>query len=322
VADRAIDFLERVGDDPFVLAVSFDEPHGPCVAPPEYWERFERIGLPLRPNYGAEPAGKPRLLQIQVEQNGPPEPCPDGTFHAPHFFGCNSFVDSEIGRVIAAVDRLHADDTLVIYTSDHGDQMGSHCLRGKGPMMYEETCNIPFIVRGPGLAAGAVSQALVSHVDILPTMLDWTGLERPAVLQGVSLLPVLRDPAASVRGQALVSFARFAINHDSFGEFYPVRCATDGRFKLIVNLFETDELYDLLADPYELANRIDDPALAVERDRLHDWLLAEMDAIRDPFRSYRWGHRAWRQVRQERYWHGDRRERPAGFSFQPGSIGA
>jgi uncharacterized sulfatase len=317
VANRAVDFLEKVGKEHFVLAVSFDEPHGPCMAPPEFWEKFERIGLKARPNCGAPAGEKPRLLQIFREQHGELQETREGKHYYPHFFGCNSYVDREIGRVIEAVDRLHGDDTVIIYTSDHGDQLQSHGLVSKGPMMYEETCNIPLIIRTPGGPRGAVSPSLVSHVDLLPTMLELAGIERPEVLHGTSIAPVLADPSARVRAAALVNFHRFAINHDAFGEFYPIRCATDGRYKLVINLFETDEFYDLGEDPYEMKSRLGDPALARERDRLHDWMLAEMDRIRDPFRSFRWGARPWRTVREEFYFGGKQRNRPKGFPFQP-----
>jgi len=120
----------------------------------------------------------------------------------------------------------------------------------------------------------------------------------------------------------LISFTRFAINHDDWGEFYPIRCIVDGRHKLAINLFETDELYDLTADPYEMHNLIDDPEHAAARDRLHDALLAEMDRIRDPFRSFRWGDRPWRSVRQAFYHGGARRGRPGGFPFEATSIEA
>jgi uncharacterized sulfatase len=317
VADRAIDFLSKVGNEKFVLAVSFDEPHGPCVAPPEYWERFAKIGLPVRPNYNAPIEGKPKLLQLFREQkDASPQPV-NGLLHYPAFLGCNSYIDREIGRVIAAVDRLHGDDTMIIYTSHHGDQLGSHGLVSKGPMMYEETCNIPLIIRSPGGARGAVSNALISHVDLLPTMLDLAGIEQPEVLNGRSMAHLLSNPSARGNDCVLLNFHRFAINHDNFGEFYPIRCVTDGRYKLIINLFETDELYDLRDDPYEMKNRLDDRRLAAERDRLHDWLLTEMDRIRDPFRSFRWGHRPWRQVREEFYIGGRQRARPKGFPFQP-----
>lgn len=99
-----------------------------------------------------------------------------------------------------------------------------------------------------------------------------------------------------------------------------MRCATDGRFKLIINLFETDELYDLETDPWELDNIIDAPDSAPQRDRMHDWLLDEMDRIRDTFRSFRWGDRPWRSVRKSFYWGGEARGRPKGFPFQAGST--
>ncbi|MDP6039964.1 MAG: sulfatase-like hydrolase/transferase, partial [Candidatus Latescibacteria bacterium] len=110
VADRAIDFLEGVGDDGFVLVVSFDEPHGPFVTPPEYWEKFAPEDIPRRENYNASVEGKPRLQQIQRDQNGDPD---WETFRAGRLqhFGCNSYIDREIGRVIDAVEQLHGDDT-------------------------------------------------------------------------------------------------------------------------------------------------------------------------------------------------------------------
>jgi len=163
-----------------------------------------------------------------------------------------------------------------------------------------------------------VSTSLVSHIDILPTLLDYAGMEIPASLQGLSLRPALEEPCASVREHALISWTRFAINHDSFGEFYPIRCLTDGRFKLAINLLDTDEFYDLQEDPYEMTNRISDLALAAVRDRLHDALLAEMDRIRDTARSYRWAHRPWRSAPRLRtpYKGAPARGTPQGFSFQ------
>jgi uncharacterized sulfatase len=209
---------------------------------------------------------------------------------------------------------------MIIYTADHGDQFGSHGLLSKGPMMYQETCNIPFIVRVPDGPSGVISNSVLSHVDIIPTLLDYAGEDRPDVLNGVSQRPSFETPAVASRDKTLISFHRFAINHDSSGEFYPIRCVTNGHFKLIINFLETDELYALDNDPGEMVNRIDDPVLASQRDELHDWLLDEMDRIRDPFRSYRWGDRDWRSVRKPFYSGGLSRGRPLGFPFQAKST--
>ncbi|MBN1657235.1 MAG: sulfatase-like hydrolase/transferase [Anaerolineae bacterium] len=321
VADRAIDFMDQVGNDPFALVVSFDEPHGPHVAPPEYWERFSPEDIPLSPNYNAPLTCKPPLQHVHRQCHGDVEWL-DYAATQTQFFGCNSYIDREIGRVVDAVERLHGDNTVILYTSDHGDMLGGHGLRSKGPMMYQEITNIPLIVHIPGGPRGAVSHSLASHVDLIPTMLDLTGIERPPALHGTSLVPILRDPDVSVQDSVMVSFTRFAINHDDWGEFYPIRCLVGDRYKLAVNLFETDELYDLQTDPYEMTNLIDHPEHAATRDRLHDALLAEMDRIRDPFRSFRWGDRRWRSVRHAFYHGGERRGRPAGFPFQMASIEA
>ena len=319
VANRAIDFLNTVDDDPFVLTVSFDEPHGPFVAPPEYWEKFTMDQIPPSPNFNASLANKPELQQIQQKQVGNPE----WSAHAPlilKFFGCNSYVDREIGRVINAVEELHGDDTVIIYTSDHGDMLGGHGLMAKGPMMYEEITNVPFIVRSPDGPGGKVSQALVSHLDIIPTMLDVAGINIPDSLHGTSLSPILGDPEATVRDSIMINYHRFANNHDGWGEFYPIRCAVDERYKLAINLLETDELYDLSTDPYEMTNLINDPVHTEARNRLHDTLLSEIDRIRDPFRSVRWANRSWRSVREPFYWGGEDRARQEGFPFEPSTI--
>ncbi len=246
--------------------------------PPEYWEGFDPASIPKRPNFAIYPENKPDLQKIHADESELKGADWGSYIKSQYqFYGCNSYIDREIGRVIDEVNTLHKDDTIIIYTSDHGDMQGSHCLKTKGPMMYEEITNIPFIIRVPDIKEGKVSESLVSHIDILPTMLDYTGIEIPESLQGRSIRPILSGTSSSVREHTLISWNRFAINHDMWGEFYPIRCMTDGRYKLSVNLFETDELYDTQEDPYELKNRIGDPALVKVRDSLHDSLIQEMD---------------------------------------------
>jgi uncharacterized sulfatase len=318
VANRAIDFLQKVGDDAFVLVVSFDEPHGPFVAPPEYWEKFSLADIPKPLNHGASLEGKPHLQTVQRASYGEPDWERDIAWKQ-RFFGCNSYIDREIGRVINTVQALHSDDTVIVYTSDHGDMLEAHGLHGKGPMMYEEITNIPFIVHLPGGPTGAVSHSLVSHLDLIPTMLDLAGIEIPESLQGVSLRTTLSDPSATARDYAMVNFHRFAINHDSFGGFFPIRCITDGRYKLAINLLDTDEFYDLAMDPLETHNSINDQNYSEVRDQLHDALLEEMDRIRDPFRSFHWGDRSWRCTRSA-FYRGPSRRRPQGFPFESTGV--
>jgi uncharacterized sulfatase len=300
VADRAIDFLETVGSEPFVLATSFDEPHDPFAAPPEYWEGFDPSGIPKPDNCYAPLEGKPRLQQAHFEQCwklGWPEFLQAKKAH----FGCNSFIDREIGRVIDAATSLHGDDAVIIYTSDHGDMLGAHGLQSKGPMMYEEITNIPFIIRAPGASAGVASQALASHLDIVPTMLELAGVEIADELHGTSLVPALGDPGRAVRRDLMMGFHRYGVNQPAYGGFYPIRCLTDGRCKLALNLLDRDEFYDLAEDPGEKDNRIDDPAVRTIRNAMHERLLERMDEVADPFRGYVWGERPWNAIRRPLY---------------------
>ncbi|MBI2299555.1 MAG: sulfatase-like hydrolase/transferase [Armatimonadetes bacterium] len=300
-SDRAIRFLERHTEEPFCLVVSYDEPHGPFVCPREYVDLYRGYEWPKSPNVWDTLEGKPEHQRIWA---GPAlESDRDAlTLRPLYFLACNSFVDHQLGRVLDAIDR-HAPEALVIYTSDHGDALASHCLHGKGPAMYEEMTHIPFLVRWPGEApAGAVCPHPTSHIDLVPTVLDALGLPQPKLLEGRSMLPAIRDPRSAVNERIFMEFGRFEVDHDGFGGFQPVRAVCDGQYKLVINLLCTDELYDLAADPQELTNLIDSPAHAAARDALHDRLLEWMNQTRDPFRGYCWERRPWRADARPATW--------------------
>jgi len=302
VADQAIDFLQTVGDDRFVLVVSFDEPHGPFVVPPRYAERYTVDDIPAPRNFAAPLDGKPALQQQQA-QEFPVGAWKDFCAWRLRHVRCNAYIDEQIGRVIDAVDDLHADDTTIIYTADHGDMMGSHGLLSKGAMMYEQCTGVPLIVRTPDGLRGDVCDRPVSHLDLMPTMLEQVGVAPPAVQHGRSIAPLFENPAADHRDHTFITFNRFGIEHEGYGEFYPIRCVTDGRYKLAINLFDTDELYDLQEDPDELNNRIEDAGLADVRHALHDAILEEMRRTQDPLRSAAWSARPWSTGRSW-YFHG------------------
>lgn len=128
-------------------------------------------------------------------------------------------------------------------------------------------------------------------------------IEKPEILPGENILAV-KEP----RG-VMVEFNRYEIEHDSFGGFIPVRCWVTDDFKLVLNLFTSDELYDRRNDPNEMHNLIDDIRFADVRSKMHDALLDYMDKIRDPFRSYQWSLRPWRKDALPR-WMGAFRPRP------------
>lgn len=291
-SNRAIAFLEKHGGEDFFLALSYDEPHGPCLCPNEYLEMHRDTVLPDVPNLADDLSDKPEHQRVWA---GEALTRPPARRRRPlEFLACNSFVDAEIGRVVAAV-RRHAPEALVIYTSDHGDMLGSHRLHGKGPAMYEEITRIPLIACWPGhIAAGGVCHNPVSHIDLAPTIMECVGLAPPPPLDGHGMEATLRDPRRRPNDCIFMEFGRYEVDHDGFGGFQPVRCACDGRHKLVINLLCADELYDLEHDPGEMKNLIAAPEHAAARDALHDRLLEWMNRARDPFRGYYWERRPWR----------------------------
>ena len=310
VSDRAIDFLgSRDPDRPFLLVCSYDEPHGPSTCPPEYIEQFADFQFPVGPAAGDNLSDKPAHHAEWAETCNTSG---RATCSRPRYFGCNSFVDSEIGRVIEGVARYAPENTWIIFTSDHGDMFGAHGITGKGPAMYDEIARVPFIVRPAGGADGTVVPEPVSHLDLLPTMLDLADLDTPPILHGQSLRAMLEGTQPSFPAAdrpVLMEFMRFSINHDGWGGFQPIRAIVLGDWKFVVNLLDTDELYNLADDPAEMTNVITGPDHVETRTRMHDALLDEMDRVRDPFRGPAWERRPWRGDLKQK-WSGRYRHRP------------
>jgi uncharacterized sulfatase len=292
-SDRAIEFIQQHARESFLLVVSYDEPHGPCLCPRPYSQMYHNYPFPKRPNVWDTLEDKPEHQRVWA--GGATAIDRDKLdVSAADYLGCNSFVDFEIGRVIDAIDQ-HIPNALIIYTSDHGDAMQSHCINGKGPIMYEEVSRIPLIVRWPGHAAGGqVCAHPVSHIDLTPTILDAFALPAAPMLEGASMLETFADAQRRPHEIIFMEFGRFEVDHDGFGGFQPARGAFDGRYKLVVNLLTSDELYDLATDPYEMTNLIEALETAAARDHLHDAMLEWMNRTRDPFRGYYWERRPWR----------------------------
>jgi uncharacterized sulfatase len=306
-SDRALAFIEQRRDEDFFLVVSYDEPHGPFTCPPPFCDMFRDFDYALGENASDALEDKPPHIREWAEAAKLPRG--EKSMRRPIYFGCNSFVDYETGRVLEAVDR-HIPDALVIYTSDHGTPLLSHGLPTKGPAMFDETTRIPFIVRWPGQTpAGSVNPNPVSHIDVVPSVLETFDLDQPPFLEGTSMLDACKDPTARPNDTIFLEFHRYEVDHDGWGGFQPIRCACDGHYKLAVNLLSTDELYDLDEDPQEMKNLIDSDAHADARDRLHAAILDWMDRTRDPFRGAAWERRPWQQRRRQQ-WDGPTRHRP------------
>ena len=293
VTNRALEFIEKHKNEDFLLVISYDEPHGPCLCPIEYSRRYEEeeYVFHMSANTRDDLASKPEEQRIWAKPNLNREPPP---IQSHQFFGAHTFIDSEIGRVLGSLEKC-APGALAVYTSDHGVFLESHRLTDKGPAMYEEITHVPFLVKWPGHAPADVhSSSLVSHIDMSGTLMEFFGFEVPKTLEGGSMLSLFKDPTSTVRKEAFIEWGRYEVDHDGFGAFQPIRCVCDRRYKLTINLITTDELYDLAIDPFELVNLIDSDQHAAIRNDLHDRLLNWMNVTRDPMRGYYWGRRAWR----------------------------
>lgn len=291
VLKKALDFMNKYKDEDYLLVVSFDEPHGPYLAPQPFCDMYRDYEFPKNPSVWDTLAGKPGYQKYWAGEKALNADRDALKIKNAPYFGCNSYADYLIGEVVRAVP----DDAMIMYTSDHGSLLQSHCLTEKGPAAYDDVARIPFIIRDPkGIHGGVYTRQPVSHISVCPTIMEYFGLPIPKVMQGESILATARDLSAKAPDYAFIEFTRFEQDHDHYGGFQPLRAVTDGRFKLSVNLMSEDEFYDLDSDPYELNNLINDPAYAAERARLHDAILDRMCRDRDPFRGYYWDCRPWR----------------------------
>ena len=251
-ADAAIDRLEQLQDEPFFLALGFVRPHVPLVAPQGIYAQYDPNLMELAdsvPNDLADIPGAGIFWDEPVR--GPWSD--DARRHVLRgYYASVTFLDQQVGRVLAKLDELDLeDDTIVIFTSDHGYHLGEHTFWQK-LSLHEESARVPLIVSAPGVDA-ARTDALAELLDLYPTLADLTGLSTPAGAQGVNLRPVLEDPAADVRETVLCSIGGGDLLRTDTWAF--MRYGNG-----------SEELYDMrpapAGDPLQFTNLANDPAYA------------------------------------------------------------
>lgn len=267
-ATEAIELLERFGreDRPFFLAVGFYRPHTPYVAPAKYFDLYPREAVTLPELSPADRTRSPALAYASArrEQDEAGEALLREAIRA--YRASTSFMDAQVGRVMEALDRLGlADNTIVVFTSDHGYHLGDHGLWQK-QSLFERATRVPLIIAAPGAAGnGRAAPGVAALLDIYPTLADLGGLAAPDYLDGVSLKPVLDNPAARPRTHAVSQVRR-----GPGKEGYAVRTE---RWRYIEwdSGPQDTQLFDLEADPGEAINRAAEPGLAA--------LVAEFSAV-------------------------------------------
>jgi arylsulfatase A-like enzyme len=309
--DCAIDFMKERSDQPFFVWLSYAHPHTPYWVPEPFFGMYEDAELPpphVEPE-GLRHARKPFRQRFHQRNNDAILPFSSEQIETMRrvYYGQISLVDAEVGRLLSFLDRRGiARDTLVVFTSDHGDYQGDHGLLTKSPALYDCLVRVPMICRWPGaIDAGRRDPRFVSHIDLLPTFCELAEAEVPDSVQGFSMLESLRDGGEGypVRRAAFSEYGvpgppynerrlreegladkRFSSPFNQAlpwegnpvslaGRIYMVRTR---EWKFVWEPGGRNELYDLLKDPYELTNLAGLPALsAVESSlqaTLREWL--------------------------------------------------
>ncbi len=273
IAQLGIDALKQLSQNekPFFLAIGFLRPHLPFAAPKRYWDLYD--GHDFQPSaVSALPAGSPDYAyqdswelrwsysNIPGEEIPIPEEQQKRLIHG--YYACASYVDALVGKVIAALDKAGLrENTIVVLWGDHGWHLGDHGMWGKHTN-YEQATRSPLIVAGPGIVPG-YSSAPVEFVDIYPTLCELSNLPIPPALDGISLLPVIRQPDASVRFAAQSQFPREDEETGKNLMGYTYRSDryryTEWRDRKTHEVIDR-ELFDYETDPDEQQNHIADPA--------------------------------------------------------------
>jgi arylsulfatase A-like enzyme len=281
-ADAAIRLLRSYADidQPFCLRVDFEGPHHPYLPPESFASRYDPASIPLWPSFSEDQTTKPAAQRRLLEQRGVAGwTWPEWQPVVARYFGFVTFIDAELGHLLETLDELELrDDTVVIVTADHGDMTGAHGGQfNKGPLMYDEVYRIPLIVRHPRLGRTGVWRSPVGSLALMPTILDLAGIQPPPGGHVASLLPALERPEEAPDDEAA-----FAEYHGEEWGFYSQRMIRTNSLKYVYSPHGTDELYDLRADPHEVVNGADDPALAGARTELQARLLRWMVQTDDP----------------------------------------
>lgn len=278
IADRTIDLIREADPEhPFFALCSFVDPHHPFDPPAPYSTMYDpdKLSTPVRRE--GELEDKPPHFRRHRVGKGCSNEKYDYRRLSDHewgevkaaYYGMVSLIDDNIGRILAALkEQGIEDDTLIMFTNDHGELLGDHGLLFKGPFHYDCLIKAPMIIKWPGVVPkGSRYPQITEHVDIMPTLLDLAGLPVPYGVQGMSMAPVLRGDQGAGREYALTEF-----NCYDWG--LSLKTLTGRDYKLTYYAGEQfGELYDRNKDPDEFVNLWDDPDYQDVKERLIQRLL-------------------------------------------------
>jgi arylsulfatase A-like enzyme len=279
-ADATREFIrshgERTDDRPFFAYMATTAPHDPRTAPGEYHERYYgEVDLPE--NFQPEHPFDTGNLHGRDEslENHPRDP-EKVRRHIADYYAMITHLDAQIGRVLDTLEATgERENTIVMFTADHGLAVGQHGLMGK-QNLYDHSVRIPLVLAGPGVPAGERRDPLSVHYDLYPTLCELAGLNAPPTVEGESLVPTLSDAGHNHRESLFFAYSDLQ------------RAVREDRFKLIeydVDGERTTQLFDLASDPLEQHNLADDGTHAEDLERLRDRLRTAQERMDDPTRT-------------------------------------
>lgn len=296
VADRSCDFIAdaaRAGQ-PFFVQCSFPDPHHPFTPPGRFWDMFRPDDMALPPSYHLPKSGQvPHRDWLLAERDAgralKHTPAPFAATEREVrealalTYGSIAHLDDRVGRVLQQIEALGlADDTVVLFTSDHGDFYGDHQLLWKGPLHYQGVIRVPLIWADPQAGATGSSPELCSTLDIAPTILARAGLVPHNGIQGRSLLNNIAQPDQPLGRPGILIEEEGQRVMFGFGGRVRMRSWQTVRHRLSVyEGVDWGELYDLQQDPDECHNLWDDPAAWVLRDDLLQQMVRAMIGYAD-----------------------------------------
>ncbi|HUU58608.1 MAG TPA: sulfatase-like hydrolase/transferase [Phycisphaerae bacterium] len=305
----AREYVDGAGCEPFFLWLSISDPHPPYMVCEPYAGMYEDVEIPAPAWEEGETANKPFRQRQVVEWDRYGREYPGDAIDKLRriYWGMVSYIDAEMGRLLDHLHRRGRDeDTVVLFTSDHGDYMGDHRMIRKGPHLYEALAHVPLIARWCGQFPARATDAMAANIDIFPTLCELAGVPVPQHVQGRSFAGLLRgqrdthrdmvflehgDPGRPLqpgdlspeRVEELKRDTGHHLCHEiSRGRVKGVR---SDRWKYCITPGDVDELYDLQTDPDELHNLAGDPAcqvvLAEHRRHILHWLIETEDTLTD-----------------------------------------
>ena len=264
---------------PFFIWANFWGPHTPCFIPEPYYSMYDPASIPEEPSFGETWERKPFVQQMVERFWG----LSGGGWErwreiVARYWGYVTMIDDFVGMIMTELKALGCtDNTVVVFSTDHGDNMGAHRLIEKGPFTYEQCYRLPIIAAYPGCEKpGSASDAFVYLQDLYPTFLEIAGLPQPTEPDTQSILDQIRGISTATGRDSI--YAQF------FAQLftYEQRMIRTRTHKFVYNPSDIGELYDLETDPWEMHNLFDLPETQSIQDDLKTKMREHMERIKDP----------------------------------------